>query len=367
MQIIHNISTIQALNYPIEDLAPPTKILFLDIETTGFALKHSCLYLIGCMYYESNCWHSIQWFAEDYKEEEKLLKSFLKFSQSFSYLIHYNGNRFDIPYLQGKCHQYSLKENFSSFIGIDIYRRISPYKGFLKLPNLKQKTIESFLQIIRTDTYDGGQLISVYHEYIKSQSESLKNLLLHHNFQDLEGMLHVLPILAYPDIINLPIKVSKAGRNPYTTLSGERRTELMITFMLEHPLPVRIAGRWKECYFTGQGYEAKLRVNIFAGTLRYFYPNYKDYYYLPMEDTAIHKSVASYIDKSHRQNATASTCYTRKKGLFLPQWEELFTPVFKEHYKDSLTYFELTDDFKHQRENFQLYGEHILHHMISQT
>ena len=112
MQIIHNISTIQALNYPIEDLAPPTKILFLDIETTGFALKHSCLYLIGCMYYESNCWHSIQWFAEDYKEEEKLLKSFLKFSQSFSYLIHYNGNRFDIPYLQGKCHQYSLKENF---------------------------------------------------------------------------------------------------------------------------------------------------------------------------------------------------------------------------------------------------------------
>ena len=115
------------------------------------------------------------------------------------------------------------------------------------MPNIKKKTIESFLQIIRTDTYDGGQLISVYHEYIKSQSESLKNLLLHHNFQDLEGMLHVLPILAYPDIINLPIKVSKAGRNPYTTLSGERRTELMITFMLEHPLPVRIAGRWKEC------------------------------------------------------------------------------------------------------------------------
>ena len=38
--------------YPLDKIAPLNKILFLDIETTGFTAKSSCLYLIGTACYE---------------------------------------------------------------------------------------------------------------------------------------------------------------------------------------------------------------------------------------------------------------------------------------------------------------------------
>ncbi len=44
--------------------------------------------------------------------------------------------------------------------------------------------------------------------------------------------------------------------------------------------------------------------------LKQYYPNPKDYYYLPEEDSVIPKSLGSGIDKKHRKAATKDTCYT---------------------------------------------------------
>ena len=57
---------------------------------------------------------------------------------------------------------------------------------------------------------------------------------------------------------------------------------------------------------------------VYSGELKYFYPNPSDYYYLPLEDCAMHKSVASFVEKEYRKKATAATCYTKKTGTFLP-------------------------------------------------
>ena len=49
------------------------------------------------------------------------------------------------------------------------------------------------------------------------------------------------------------------------------------------------------------GSTARLRVRLFEGELRFFYSGSpKDYYYLPEEDIAVHKSIASAVDKEHR-------------------------------------------------------------------
>ena len=58
-------------------------------------------------------------------------------------------------------------------------------------------------------------------------------------------------------------------------------------------------------------------------TLKYFYDNYKDYFYLPKEDTAIHKSVATYVDKDFRQKAKTAfvgfepTVFFKKNLLYV--------------------------------------------------
>ena len=100
--------------------------------------------------------------------------------------------------------------------------------------------------------------------------------------------------------------------------------------------------------------------------LKYFYSNYKDYYYLPAEDTAMHKSIAEFVDKAHRQKATKANCYTKKPGQFLPQWTLLFAPYFKKSYEDKDVYFELTDNFKTSRKAMGLYATHIIEHIISE-
>lgn len=346
--------------YPLSNTAPLEQILFLDIETTGFAARSSYLYLIGCAYYEDSCFHTIQWFAEDYTQEADIITSFFRFAERFSCLIHFNGNTFDLPFLLQKCSQLGLPYNFDSFEGIDLYKRISPYKFFLGLPNCKQKTLEQYLGINRQDVFTGGELIGLYHDFVKNPNElSLKTLLLH-NADDLKGMLLVVPMLAYYDLFNGQVKAKKVQANYYKDYAGNPRKELMMTLGFASPLPKQVSASAGGCYFTGDGLEGHLKVPIYEEELKYFYSNYKDYYYLPAEDVALHKSVASFVDREHRIQASASNCYTRKFSSYLPQWDILMEPFFKRDYKGKELFFELTDDLKKDRAAFTAYANHVL-------
>lgn len=351
---------ITELNYPLERIAPLDKCLFLDIETTGFTARSSSLYLIGCAYYCEGGWFVRQWFADAPQEETDLLTAFFEFAKPFSHLLHFNGNNFDLPYLLQKNEQYHLPYSFDKFTGIDIYRRTAPYKYFLKLPNCKQKTVELFLGINRMDTFHGGELISVYHDYVKKPSEFDLKALLQHNFDDMKGMLAILPVLAYYDLFNGEVRAKKVQANYYRDLKGDKHQEILIKLKFSSPLPAAVSFAAAGCYFSGEGREGSLKVPLFEEEMKYFYSNYKDYYYLPGEDLAMHKSVATFVDKEHRTQASAATCYTRKFSSYLPQWDIIFEPFFKREYKSKELFFELTDELKTDRTAFSMYAKHVL-------
>lgn len=350
--------------YPLGLLAPEEKILFLDIETTGFAARSSSLYLIGCIYCKGGMFHLIQWFAERPEDERAMLNAFFVFSRNYSTLVHFNGNHFDIPYLEQKCAQYELPYRFDRFEGIDLYIRISPLKDFLRLPNCKQKTIEAYLGIVREDTFSGKELIGVYLDYINEPSGEACQTLLLHNADDIQGMVQLLPILAYTSLYQENVRVTRVNANYYRDFHGKGNAELIMKLALPSPLPVSVSSYANGCFFSGLGTSASLKVPLFDGELKYFYSNYKDYYYLPAEDTALHKSVSSFVDAEYRVQATAQTCYTRKKSEYLPQWAPVFTPIFKSSYDSKDIYFELSDELKQDREAFAAYAAHVLHTMI---
>ena len=54
-----------------------------------------------------------------------------------------------------------------------------------------------------------------------------------------------------------------------------------------------------------------MRAEIFEGEMRHFYSDYKNYYYLPKEDMAIHKSVAAYVDHEYREKCKAYKTFFR--------------------------------------------------------
>lgn len=364
MKTFNNILEDFTPDYDVSILGDINSLLFLDIETTGLTARNSNLYMIGCAYYKDDVWQTSQWFAEKYDEELAILTAFFDFIKDFGCLVHYNGNAFDIPYLLSKCNQYELNYDFSNLNGIDIYRRIAPYKDLLYIDNLKQKTLEEFLGITRTDKYTGRELISIYHDYVCLPDETTLNDLVLHNHEDLVGMLKSLSILSYCDLFNRPIRVMKAQANYFTNEAGVKGQEIILKLRFESSLPLPITFRGLGCYFTAEGINGSLKIPLYQGELKYYYSNYKNYYYLPAEDIAMHKSVATFVDKAHRIQATAKNCYTRKNSLFLPEWDILFTPFYKKEYNSKSIYFELTDEFKKNRSSFGLYASHVLTSMF---
>ena len=348
------------IEYDLSLLGETDKILFVDIETTGLSSKTASVYLIGACYYKENVWNGIQWFAEKAEEEINIINAFFQFAADYSTLIHFNGNQFDLPFILGRQERLGLSHTFEKFEGIDIYKRVSLCKHFLQLPNCKQTSIEKFLHLDRDDKYNGGELIQIYKDYLITNSEKSEKLLLLHNKDDLKGMISILPILAYGDLFNKPVRATKVQANYYRDLNGKKQQELIIRLKLTSAVPVPLSYHANDCYVTAEENHAALRVPVYTEELKYFYTNYKEYYYLPLEDMAIHKSVASFVDKEHRVPATAATCYTRKYSSYLPMWDYVLEPFFKREYKSSLLFFELTDEFKTDREAFSKYASHIL-------
>lgn len=355
-QVINNFN----LQYPLEQTAPLNDILFLDIETTGFLSSTSSIYMIGTLTYTDSNWVLKQFFANQEEEEKQILEAFFEFAKSYSHIIHYNGNTFDIPFISNKAEKYGLTNTLIDCNSLDIYRIINPYKNLLKLQDCKLKTVEEFLGCSREDEFSGGELIPLYKEYTSTHDYDLLQKLLLHNSDDMKGMLEVLPILSYADIFNSTLTPTKVSANYYTDINGIPKSELLIGLSWETPLPKPVSFMGKGCHFKGEGTHGTLLIPIFEEELKYFYANYKDYYYLPLEDTALHRSIGAYVDKEFRENAKASNCYTRKFSKYLPQWDIVVSPFFKRDYDSKDLFFELTDDIKKDRDLFSRYAKHIL-------
>ncbi|HBH99680.1 MAG TPA: elongation subunit of DNA-dependent DNA polymerase [Lachnospiraceae bacterium] len=334
--------------------------VFFDIETTGFSPVNTSLYLIGCARRKGNLICIDQFFADTPDEERLILSAFLELLKPYRTLITFNGLGFDIPYLTAKCQTYGMPAPFLEFSNLDIFRALSKFKKIFKLPNLKQKTVEKFLGIGREDLYSGGDLINVYHQYVATQEEEARYLLQIHNYEDVLGMIDLLPILSYPQIFQGAFTVDSIVKNLYEDYQSITKNECIITLKNQYPVPKRISYGFDQFYLTSYQDTTKLSIKIYSGELKYFYPNYKDYYYLPEEDTAIHKSVAFYVDKNYRTKAKAATCYSKKTGCFLPQHQVVVSPYFKLEYHDKITYFELTDEFIDNETDVKAYVMHVL-------
>lgn len=324
---------------------PLEQITFFDIETTGLSAKTASIYLIGAMHYDraAGCWALTQWFADDYQSEPKILEAFLSYLEDFTYLYHFNGCTFDIPFVTAKCEKHGIvlfpkvsalfKNTISSQSGestpanIDLLKEIRPFKKRLGLAKANQSFLERWVGLNREDIYNGGQLIKVYSEYMqqkilhKEKGAELEKLLLLHNHDDIAGMIHVCSMLAYQDFF-APLEPKTVTVCSLTSeqLTVELPVQLPRKVTLEHPFPTADAAetQLENGILTLDKTTATLSLPLYHGTLKYFFPEHKDYYYLPQEDTAIHKSVAQFVDASCRQKATAANCYTKKEGVFLP-------------------------------------------------
>lgn len=369
-------------------LASPENALFFDLETTGFSPKSACIYLIGACVLKQGSWQLYQWMAENPSEEKAMLQAFLSFAAPFSRWIHFNGTAFDLPFLQARCKKNALQMPELP-LSEDIFRAVSSYKNVLHLSGCKQRDLEQFLGLFREDPFTGGQLIELYHSYSEAPDERLLQTLLLHNAEDLSGMLAIYPMTAYHRLFLGDLTVVSAEKQTYPDSQGNPLRELLLTLRFQTPLPKPLAFHGSllpkekekketqplQCFFSGKEETGLLKIPFWEGEGKYFYPDYKNYAYLPAEDRAIHKSAAVYVDKAYRRPATAATCYIRKSGSFLPFPDPLLLedpassafsnlPLFRKAWAEKQHFFLPEESFFARPELLTVYAAAVLRAMV---
>jgi len=323
------------------------RALYFDIETTGLSAQSSYVYLIGCAYKEDDTYFLTQWMCTEPAEEKELLRLFFEKAKEYDLLLHYNGTGFDLPFLEKKAKRHCLTYPLQDLESLDLYTVARKYKNYLPTEDLKLKSMERFFGFTRTDTFSGGDLIEVYAQFLGLYR--LNELTNHSKEQEVTALGHVLLLHNAEDIKNLPsLTVLLFLQNLSMELTVERLQPALPNALADDPelrealskikltpkavsvdyaFPFILPTRCELCLpFDDRMITITLSKNghvmvllpIYSGELKYFYPNPADYYYLPLEDCAMHKSVASFVEKEYRKKATAATCYTKKAGAFLP-------------------------------------------------
>ncbi|MBS4534187.1 ribonuclease H-like domain-containing protein [Clostridium sp. D2Q-14] len=179
---------------------------FFDIETTGFSRYKDRTILIGVLYPTNNGIKIIQLFANELKDEKELLTKFIGIISKFDILISFNGNVFDIPFLNKRFKYNNLKYSIDNKKNIDLLKVVKKYKNLLNLDNCKLKSIEKYLGIYRKDTISGKESINYYYNYVSTKDEQLKKIILNHNYDD----IYYLPkILRIYDLIEEKSNINK--------------------------------------------------------------------------------------------------------------------------------------------------------------
>lgn len=337
----------EALHTAVRLLPYPTdKLCFFDIETTGLSPRVSSLYLIGIAYLQEGHWHIEQWFADDYTSEEEILHSFSSSISDFDTLVHYNGSTFDIPYLEKKYRACHLPSPFTGKESLDLYRIIQKRKNLFPTRDKKLTTMERLAGFSRHDSYSGKDCIKLYTDFMHKkffrdpEVEIKKKKLLLHNHDDLIGTMVCSLFFSY------------TRYNPMQPSMAQHKNKICFTDTLTQPVPIPLSFEEKGIRYEYEQNQFRLTVPLFEGTLYHFFPDYENYYYLPKEDTAIHKSVGNYVAPAFREKAKASNCYIKKTGTFLPlpKGTDWTAPVFKTSRRDTLIYHSWTEESTLSRE-----------------
>ena len=331
--------------------------LLYDIETTGLNPKSSQLYLLGILLFHKENIELIQFFSESVLDEEEILEQFFQLCQTKKVLISFNGEGFDNRFIETMAKSYGKLPLHLNLKQLDLFKLIRKRKKFYGLESCSLKSCERFLGIYREDRCSGGELISVYREYLQDKDSEKKNMLLLHNREDIQNLPALFSFLAYENIFQGNVHFQRAellARDEIIKKNCSNQTEstlkiehseleetknchtsdkICLKFSLPSSVPVPLTLAPKNFLLEIKETSLCLTVPLYQGELCYFFKDYKDYEFIPSEDRVVHKSLAAMYPKEMREKAKASTAYQKMKTSFLPIFQEK-EKVFKKTYQD---------------------------------
>lgn len=312
----------------------PEDVLLLNVETTGLRPSSSFVCMISAVYRKGDVLFSHTWLAGSRRDEEMLFKEIQKLASSFPVICTFGGNAFAFRFLRERLSIYSDASLFENSKLIDLQKTFRPLLRILPIDHLKKEDIEHFLGFHRHGVKTGKELISVYQIWERDKSEDARDSMLLHAREDVCFLCEACKLNVYLDFLQTNWKEIHFKETP---------DGILFHISLYSPVPAEAAWTNQYADFSLSGQSAQVLAIPFSGQLRYFLPgSCSDYYYLPAEDTAIHRSVAQFVDRKERVRATPETCYVNREGIFLPVPASLQGPLFHTSYRSvpAFTQFE---------------------------
>ncbi len=172
--------------------------VFFDIETSGLSHKFSSIISITILLFLDNKFKICQLYCEHKIDEKDMIKYFKDLLKNKKYLITYNGNTFDIPFVMNKALLHNINLNLNDYIKIDIYNDMRILRDTIIIDNLKLKTVETYFNLKRYDTFTGEDITVLYEAYCIDPKKEFIQLILQHNYEDVFN----LPLI-FKEILNL--------------------------------------------------------------------------------------------------------------------------------------------------------------------
>lgn len=195
----------KVFNFYFNDL----KIGVFDIETTGLSPDKSQFILGGLVTGTDKGIKVQQFFTESRGDEAAVLEAYMAELSKIDLLISYNGDHFDLPFLNKRLQAHGLSYGHGtgsvlpSHHSFDLYKVLDRHSTLRKLlPNLKQKTVETFLGLwsSRGDEISGKESIDLYYNFLRTGNEEIRETILLHNRDDVLQLSRLLRILEKLDL-----------------------------------------------------------------------------------------------------------------------------------------------------------------------
>ena len=161
--------------------------IYLDIETTGLKRNSDYAWVIGAAFVKENKIESKQIFIKSKDDEKESLLYLNELLKNKQRIVTFNGNIFDIPFLNERANTYGISLNFPQD-KYDLYELIRKHNKFLMIKRINLKTAEKFMRIERNDPLAGKETLTLYKTYVETGYDYLKKSLLNHNYYDIKNL-----------------------------------------------------------------------------------------------------------------------------------------------------------------------------------
>ena len=234
----------------------------------------------------------ISWISEQESDEYEMLTALSDALDSIRRIITFNGNAFDLPHLHQKYKAFDLMDPLQGKQYLDLMLRLKPISRFLALPSGKLADFAGFLHLAQPDASDEASFR--FHPGAEDKHEASTP-------NDALYTLECMSLLHYADFLDQGARIREVT-------TDEERVIFRLHYPDGFPVGFSVHDSGFHLRFSEDG-TILLSSRICNGSIRYYHTDVKNYWYLPLEGYAIHKSAAQYVDKSRREKAVRENCY----------------------------------------------------------